>query len=318
MGRYRIKAASRLTGVRPELLRIWEKRYPLFKPLRAGNRYREFDDDDIRLLVYIRQQIEQGRSIGELAAEGRERLLGHLAPDRPEGPSSYPNDTALIDEFLQYVQSLEKARLEARLQECAVHYPFATLLHRVFIPLMHRLGDLWSAGKLSRASEHFATALLQQRLLTALHSTAPQAQAPLLLCACPAGERHELGLLTLAYTLQQEGWQVCYLGADLPVRDVLYACQRLRPALVALSLTYTDGLTHCLEIVREVDAELAGTYPTMLGGQSMALYAAAIRPQHVQCYPTLMAARYQARCLLMRGSRPGSPDAWLGKVATDQ
>jgi two-component system copper resistance phosphate regulon response regulator CusR len=39
-----------MLGVRPELLRMWEKRYHLFKPQRAGNRYREFDDEDVQLL----------------------------------------------------------------------------------------------------------------------------------------------------------------------------------------------------------------------------------------------------------------------------
>src|SRR5215510_84425 len=84
MARYRIKAVSRMLGVRPELLRMWEKRYHLFKPQRAGNRYREFDDEDVQLLRYICQQIDQGRAISELAAEGRETLLRHLAiPDVP-------------------------------------------------------------------------------------------------------------------------------------------------------------------------------------------------------------------------------------------
>ena len=79
MARYRIKAVSRMLGVRPELLRMWEKRYHLFKPQRAGNRYREFDDEDVQLLRYMCQQIDQGRAIGELAAEGREALLRHMA-----------------------------------------------------------------------------------------------------------------------------------------------------------------------------------------------------------------------------------------------
>ena len=82
MARYRIKAVSHMLGVRPELLRMWEKRYHLFKPQRAGNRYREFDDEDVQLLRYMCQQIDQGRAIGELAAEGREALLRQsAAPD---------------------------------------------------------------------------------------------------------------------------------------------------------------------------------------------------------------------------------------------
>jgi MerR family transcriptional regulator, light-induced transcriptional regulator len=318
MGRYRMKAVSRLTGVRPELLRMWEKRYPLFKPPRAGNRYREFDDEDVQLLVYIRQQIEQGRSIGELAAEGRDRLLRQIAPATAPTPPGHTAYTDLIGELLGYIQHLKKAQLEARLLECMAHYSFAILLHQVFVPLMHRLGELWAAHQLSLASEHLATMLLKQRLLTMLHATTPGAYMPLMLCACPAGERHELGLLTFAYTLQQEGWQVCYLGPDLPVADMLYACQHLQPALVALSLTHTAGLSQCLEVVGEIDEVLASSYLTFVGGQSVAAYHHAVRPHHVLCFSTLLAAQRQARQLHTRFGVLDNGEPQLGKVAVSQ
>ena len=201
-----MKAVSHLTGVRPELLRRWEKRYHLFTPQRAGNRYREFDDEDVQLLLYIRQQIDHGRSIGELAAEGREALLRQLRP--AQASPGQQDNPCLLDELLGYIQHLDKPRLEARLAEWAVHHSFATLLDTVFVPLMHRLGELWAAGEVSVASEHFATMFLKQRLLTMLQTTAPGASAPLLLCACPAKEFHELGLLVFAYIMQQDGWQV--------------------------------------------------------------------------------------------------------------
>jgi DNA-binding transcriptional MerR regulator len=318
MGQYRIKAVSRLTGIQPELLRRWEKRYSLFKPQRADNRYREFDDEDVQLLLYLRQQIEQGRSIGELAAEGRDALLRKMAPTAAPAPQAHPTYAGLIDELLGYVQHLEKARLEARLLECTVHYPFATLLHQVFVPLLYRLGDLWAACRLSPASEHLATMLVQQRLFTMLHATTPGVHMPLLLCACPAGEQHALGLLTVAYTLQQEGWHVCYLGADLPVAELFYACQRLQPALVALSLTYTAGLAQCLEVVHEIDTVIASLYPTFVGGQGITAYAHLLHPQHARCFATLHEAQAQARLVCLSAAGAGNGESALGKVAIYQ
>jgi DNA-binding transcriptional MerR regulator len=313
-----MKAVSHLTGVRPELLRMWEKRYPLFKPQRAGNRYREFDDEDVQLLLYIRQQIEQGRAIGELAAEGREALLRQMAPPTTHASPEQQAYAYLIDELLGYIQHLEKARLEARLAECAVHYPFATLLHLVFVPLMHRLGERWAAQEVSIASEHFATMLLKQRLLAILQATAPGGDAPLLLCACPAGEFHELGLLTFAYTMQQDGWQMCYLGPDLPLPDLLHSCQRLQPALVALSLTYTAESRSCLDVLHDVDTMLARTYPTIVGGQGIAAQHHLARPRHALCFPTLQAAQTHARHLYARLVVPPETTPVLGKVAVHQ
>jgi MerR family transcriptional regulator, light-induced transcriptional regulator len=289
MARYRIKAVSRLLGVRPELLRMWEKRYHLFKPQRAGNRYREFDDEDVQLLRYICKQIDQGRAIGELAAEGREALLRQSATAEAHTPAAQPDHAILIDALLEAAQRLDKRRLEAKLAEGAALYSFATLLTAVVTPWMHRMGELWAGGQLAIASERLATAVLTQRLLTMLQATLPVAPASVLLCACPAGERHELGLLSFAYTIQQAGWHVCYLGADLPLSELQYACQHLQPALVALSLTHTIDKQSYLETVQEIDTLFAGTYPIWIGGQAVARYHHLFHPHWLQLMPSLRA-----------------------------
>ena len=320
MAHYRIKAVSRMLGVRPELLRMWEKRYHLFKPQRADNRYREFDDEDVQLLRYICQQIDQGRAIGELAAEGREALLRQSAAAAAHPPAVQPDHAILMEALLEAAQRLDKNRLEAKLAEGAALYSFATLLTAVVTPWMHRMGELWAAGQLAVASERLATMVLTQRLLTMLQATVPVAPAPVLLCACPAGERHELGLLIFAYIMQQAGWHICYLGADLPIPELRYACQHLQPALVALSLTYAVDQHTCLETVQEIDALCAGTSPIWIGGQALARYHHLLHPHWLQLMPSLHAA-----CTHPLWQAPGSvgsaqvhPEAALVKVAVQQ
>jgi DNA-binding transcriptional MerR regulator len=147
MRRYRMKAVSRLTGVRPELLRMWERRYRLFKPGRANNRYREFDDEDVQLLLYIRQQIDQGRTIGELAAEGREALLRRLAP-APAAAIQDSQEAALLEELLQYLQHLDKAVLKLGWP----NVPCTALLQRCCTPSSSRSCTAWEKAGGSRSS----------------------------------------------------------------------------------------------------------------------------------------------------------------------
>ena len=264
MGAYRMKAVSQMTGIRSELLRMWERRYDLFKPQRAGNRYREFDDEDVRLLIYLREQIEAGRAIGELAAEGREALLRRMmAASDPKGA---PVSDALGD-LLQLTIQLDKRKLDARLAELVACTPFITLLSTVLTPLMHRLGDAWARREASIASVQLMTELVRSRLLAMLQTTAPSHAAPALLCACPAGEFHELGLLTFAYSMQQEGWHAYYLGANLPLSALQEACERIQPGLVALSLTCDADPMRSMETLHQIDTEIAALYPTCVGGQ---------------------------------------------------
>lgn len=297
MARYRIKAVSRMVGVRPELLRMWEKRYHLFTPQRAGNRYREFDDEDVQLLRYMCQQIDQGRAIGELAAEGREALLRQMAASDVRPVPVQPDHAILIDTLVDAAQQLDHGRLEAKLAEGAALYSFMTLMTEICGPFMHRLGALWETGHLSMASEHLATIVLKQRLLTMLHATAPTASAPVLLCACAAGEWHEIGLLTFAYTMQQAGWQVCYLGPDLPVQGLLHGCQRLQPALVAVSMTYAADPQPDFTVLEDIDTLVASAYPTCVGGQAVERYGHALQPRHMSLLSAPQAARTYARAM---------------------
>jgi len=263
MGTYRMKAVSQMTGIRSELLRMWERRYDLFKPQRAGNRYREFDDEDVRLLIYLREQIEAGRAIGELAAEGREALLRRMTAAAPDDKPA----SDILDDLLHIAIQLDKRGLDMRLAELIACTPFMTLLSTVLTPLMHRLGDAWAQREASIASVQWMAELIRARLLAMLQATAPPHSAPTLLCACPSGEFHELGLLTFAYTMQQEGWHAYYLGANLPLSALQEACERIQPGLVALSLTSDAEPTRYMETLHHIDAGVAVSYPTCVGGQ---------------------------------------------------
>jgi methanogenic corrinoid protein MtbC1 len=304
MGTYRMKAVSQMTGIRSELLRMWERRYGLFTPQRAGNRYREFDDEDVRLLLYLRDQIAAGRSIGELASEGREALLRRMTTaTAPGGPPAFPT---VVDDLLQAALQMDKRQLDARLAELVACTPFLTLLTTVLTPLMHHLGDAWARDEASIVSVQLVTELIRTRLLAMLQATAPSHTAPVLLCACPAGEFHELGLLTLAYTMQQSGWHTYYLGANLPLSALQEGCERTQPDLVALSLTYGSDPLRSLETLQQIDSEIAAAYPTCVGGQRVEHSSYLESISHLQICRTLgEAQQYGRRCQTSRSRAVG-------------
>lgn len=72
---YRIHRFSKLTGLSTHVIRAWEKRYGLVEPVRGANRYRLYNDEDVRLFRYLKTQVDQGMSIGQLAELGRGPLL---------------------------------------------------------------------------------------------------------------------------------------------------------------------------------------------------------------------------------------------------
>ncbi len=64
---YRIGAVSSLTGISPDTLRIWEKRYSVVQPYRTDTGNRVYSKQDLIQLSLIKHLIDAGDNIGTLA-----------------------------------------------------------------------------------------------------------------------------------------------------------------------------------------------------------------------------------------------------------
>jgi len=79
-GLHKIGSICKLTGFSPPLLRAWESRHRLLGPKRGRGGQRLYSDDDLRVLLRVRELLGEGRSIGEIAAAGRKTLLAEMGP----------------------------------------------------------------------------------------------------------------------------------------------------------------------------------------------------------------------------------------------
>ncbi len=127
---------------------------------------------------------------------------------------------------------------------------------------MLEVGEAWRSGQLRVGEEHMTTetlieVLLRLRLELPPHPSAHTngaAPRPVAVVGAMEGDRHTLGALCIRLELERMGWQVYYLGADVPVED-FSAMQRAREAaLVCVSFapprTGAD-MRRCVRILAE-------------------------------------------------------------------
>jgi len=79
---YRIGAVSRLTGIPPDTLRVWERRYDLVKPMRSEGGGRLYSQEDVTRLGVIKRLVDSGHAIGTIAELSMEQLRERLADTR--------------------------------------------------------------------------------------------------------------------------------------------------------------------------------------------------------------------------------------------
>ncbi len=147
---------------------------------------------------------------------------------------------------------MDEQRASMILAEAFALYSVEQACTQLIAPCLVEIGEDWFNGRISIATEHFATAYLMGRLL-ALFNALPVGQGALVLVACAPGERHEMGALMLALMLRRRGRNVRYLGADIPLRDLALAIREMRPGMVVISAMMAEA------------AEQLGGLPALLG-----------------------------------------------------
>jgi diguanylate cyclase (GGDEF)-like protein len=144
------------------------------------------------------------------------------------------------------------------------------LYGRVIAPAMWRIGCLWEEGAITVADEHLATALTHRVMASAYGSSFGRATSRpgRILLAVVEGQRHALGLRMAADVLELGGYEVNYLGDDVPLDALVGAVESRRPDLIGLSSTLTPGDPALGRAVCELEAAFPDT-PILLGGQGV-------------------------------------------------
>jgi len=254
---YEIQEVAELTGLSAARLRAWERRYAVVRPERQTNGYRAYSASQVALLRAFAKLVEGGERIGDLALEPREAVIR-----RAEASGS---GLSVLGSIVEAVRGYDRDRLEALVSAQLAQLGLRRFAAEIVQPLATQVGDLWALGRLPIASEHLASEVIVHALKEGLRDGA--GDGPLLLAAGLPGERHEWGLLAALAAAQGDGWKVHYLGADLPLAEVVQAAWALRPAAVALSASDPDLVERNLPALSHLVATLPPGVRAVIGGR---------------------------------------------------
>jgi DNA-binding transcriptional MerR regulator len=278
--RYRIGAVARLSGLTTHAIRVWERRYGILKPDRSRAGARLYSDVEVERLRALKRAVDRGHSIGQIAAleaSELERLGGKLSQLPVFGGAS-PH--ALVDEFVEAVRSFDAARAEQLLERASVVFSARAMVLEVLSPLLVRIGQDWAGGTLCTASEHVASALIRDRASILLRQLSRERGSETVIVTTPAGELHELGAFLAAATVAMHGYNVLYLGPNLPASEIAIAAHGSSASVIALSVV---GLApeHAVAELEAIAALVAPPVELVLGGPLASRIAAEAGPRVV-------------------------------------
>lgn len=302
--RFTIRAASALTGINPNTLRAWERRYGIVRPERTPKGYRLYTEDDLQRLRAIQRAMQAGIAVGQ--------VKGHLVDDKAlsdllEEPAQKPSAARTIEVSLsdhglsgtttirlpnngggvkasvrggatgehsladlsrqieQAAMRFDRVSLERTFGRAVGLYSLRQAFYQALAPALTRVGERYLQNPGGVAEEHFLSAFARERLIGALAGLRPLHQQPRVLCATIAGDQHELGLMLLALELGLEGVSTLYLGANVPIEALIHAASGPGLRAVAISATLTVPLEPIAELQRRL-RQVAPRAQLFLGG----------------------------------------------------
>ncbi|EAU68140.1 cobalamin B12-binding domain-containing protein [Stigmatella aurantiaca] len=144
--------------------------------------------------------------------------------------------------------------------------PLQDLHLKIIQPAQYEIGRLWQENHISVAQEHLATAI-SQLALSHLYRHLPRdpPNGKVVMLSCVEGELHEVGARMAADFLEMAGFDVRFLGANVPSHHLVRMIREQTPDLLALSVTMTyhlPALRTAVAAVREAVPRL----PIAVGG----------------------------------------------------
>ena len=277
---YPVRTVAAMTGLTADLIRAWEKRYGVVRPIRGARGARLYTAADVGHLRLLARVVGSGRAIGDVAAlrpAELEQLVAQRLPDGPQPGSRQapPSREHFVAQILERLERFDNAAVARLLGDAVVGLGARTFAHEVAVPLVHRAGARWADGELSMAAEHLLTATLRN-LLGGLMQRRLRTGRPMVL-ATPAGERHEIGLRLVALLALDAGVNVVYLGVDLPAGEIVVAAERTQARVVGLSVVAGENHAHAVQQIDTLQVALPADTELWLGGADAGRVAADVR-----------------------------------------
>ena len=131
------------------------------------------------------------------------------------------------------------------------------------------IGRLWQQNRISIAQEHMATAISHVAASRLFEEATPAPRiGRRVVVACVEGEFHEFPARLVADFLDLGGFDVLYLGGNVPTDHLISMLEEAKPDLLAFSVTMSFNVPALRTALERIRARLPAL-PVLIGGHAL-------------------------------------------------
>jgi DNA-binding transcriptional MerR regulator len=263
MNVFTIKDLENLSGIKAHTIRIWEQRYSFLKPCRTETNIRYYCSEELKRVLHISLLNKYGYKISQINKMSEQELQNRIF----SLSDAEARQEKLVNELIAHMIDLDIVPFERILDGYVLGHGIDRTISQIVFPFLHRIGLLWLTNHVHPAQEHLVSNIIRQKLIVGIEKTVPFRQATrTVLLFLPEGEHHELGLLYVHYLLRVHGARVLYLGADIPLKDVVFVSKYKNPEYLYTHLTGITGSFNLGKFLSQI-SQCIPDIPLVISGQ---------------------------------------------------
>ncbi len=165
-----------------------------------------------------------------------------------------------INRYINCVLSYDRIGTQRIIEELFEKgYDLKTIYFDFFGTLLEKVGLMWQKGDLSISEEHLITGWTEF-LITELSTKAQKSKknGKTVVATCAPKELHEVGLKMICNLLEIDGYEVFFLGSNIPYNDIVNFVLNKSPEalLISSSMFFSVGeVKNIIEKVRSFETE---------------------------------------------------------------
>ena len=187
-------------------------------------------------------------------------------------PTDFKRKEAMINKFQeQLFSSLTEGELKNAIQLYESFVGQSTIekfYEKIMTPVMKKIGSMWSAGKLSIATEHMASNAAQSlvKIISDNHKRNKLDKGKLIITT-PVGEDHCLSCNVLESFLLSKGFTTFNLSPSTPAESLIQFIKTVNPSAILISITLEENIKSGQRLTKKIHSAYK-KLPIFIGGQA--------------------------------------------------
>jgi MerR family transcriptional regulator, light-induced transcriptional regulator len=226
MTKYSIDQFSQITGITKFVLRTWENRYGFLKAERTDTKIRFYTDELLVRALNSNYLLENGYKISAISKLSHAEITIKVDEIKNKANDNSKESyyiAKLIKSALDFDSKLFHLTYESGVRELGI----LEFYKNVLLVAFSKIGIFWLTNRIAPSQEHFLSELVKQKIGAAADAASLNvSEKKSWLLFLPENEFHEIGLIFAKFLLINNGFEVIYLGSNVPYGSLLQLAEK--------------------------------------------------------------------------------------------